>query len=497
MSHNLQNNRKNNVFNILSGFLPAYCRDRAGAIAIMFAFMAPVIIGSAGFALDYAQAYLVQQRLSQAIDAAALAGAASSDDEDAIEEKVKEFFDKNYPPEKLGVTFEPKVRVDGDKVYVTGTAYHATTMLRILGIDKIDVEAKTTVNREVRAIEVALVLDNTGSMSTNNNIRKLKEAAQEFVRIMFDAARNDNLVRIGLVPYANAVRVGSYGLGKNPDGTQYADGEKFVNLPVGWTTTTNHRHTNQKQWFGCVIESNPNGWNPKSKTNDPYPRDVLDNYEGPWDVYDYETSYSSSYNKDDPDMVCLGNKTNCYKHQSHNNPTQNCPYAQIVPLTSDRDKLVAAIGNPQNDTDGMRAYGNTLGNIGMAWGARLISPEKPFTEGSEWDNLFWKKAIIMMTDGVNTNDSHYSAFWRRKNHQLDTADYDNKFAETCEALKEKGVIIYTITFGNNNSIPNTLKGYYRDCASSEDKYTHTNNQDVLVAIFQRIARELSILHISD
>lgn len=495
MSHNQPEVQ---VFGVALSLLKSYVRNRSGAIAIMFALMAPVIIGSAGFALDYAQAYLVQQRLAQAIDAAALAGAASSDDEETITQKVKEFFAENYPPEKLGVTFEPEVRVDGDKVYVTGRAFHATGMLSVLGIDRIDVSAKTTVNREVRAIEVALVLDNTGSMSSNNNIRKLKEAAQEFVRIMFDAARNDNLVRVGLVPYANAVRVGSYGLGKNPDGTQYGDGSVFVNLPAGWTTTDNHRHTNQSRWFGCVIESNPNGWDPKSKTNNPYPRDVLDEYEGPWDVYAYEYSSSANYNASDNDMVCMQSRNrDCYKHYRHTNPTQNCPYAQIVPLTSDRDKLAAAIGNPQNDTDGMRAYGNTLGNIGMAWGARLLSPEKPFTEGSDWDNLFWKKAIIMMTDGENTNDTHYSAFWRRKNHQLTTTDYNNKFAETCRVLKEKGVLIYTITFGNDTSIPNTLKGYYRNCASSEEKYVHTDDPDELVAVFQRIARELSILHISD
>lgn len=55
-------------------FIRRYLCNLSGAIAIMFALMAPVIVGSAGFALDYAMAYLVQQRLAQAIDASALAG---------------------------------------------------------------------------------------------------------------------------------------------------------------------------------------------------------------------------------------------------------------------------------------------------------------------------------------------------------------------------------------------------------------------------------------
>lgn len=470
-----------------------YWVNTTGAIAIMFGLTAPVIIGSAGMALDYAQAYLVQQRLSQAIDAAALAGASSSTDAAVIEQKVRDFFDVNYPPEKSGFTFEPIVQVLGDSVIVTGNAYHETTFLKVLGIHEVDVAASATVNREIRAVEVALVLDNTGSMSTNNNISKLKTASSNFVNIMFDAAQNDNLVKIGLVPYANSVRPGSYALGQYPDGSTYDDGYTFVDLPDGMSFTNSHGTTDRNKWFGCVIEHNADGWELTDLRNDPYPNDVLDDYEGPWEMYRYSTLYNVDDRYEDWEgyFVYGGNEYLLYPDNYH---ARNCPFSQIVPLTSDRDTLLDAIGDPDVTNDGMRAHGNTLGNIGLAWGHRVISPERPFPEGSDWDNVYWKKAIIMMTDGVNTRDSKYSAFWSASHNNLGTGDYNDRFAETCEDMKDKGIIIYTITFSTG---ANNAKDLYRECASSDDKYAHTDDPDELVSVFEGIARELSLLHISN
>lgn len=483
---------KKNIFRKLR-----YFANTSGAIAIMFGLTAPVIVGAAGFAVDFAAAYLVKQRLASAIDAAALAGAASSDNAAEIEQKVKEFFDVNYPPDKVGFTFEPKVNVTSSEVQVTGTATYKTKFLNILSIfnsnaDKIDIEAYTVVSREVRAVEVVLVLDNTGSMSTNNNISKLKKASKNFVDIMFDATSNDNLVKIGLVPYANSVRPGSYALGKYPDGSEYDGGYTFVDLPDGMTFTNNHNTTNRNQWFGCVIEHNEDGWDLEYLRNDPYPSDVFDDYEGPWEMYRYSRLYNvDSRYRDWPGyFVYNGNHYLLYEQDQH---ATNCPYSQIVPLTSDRDKLLDAIGDPDVNNDGMRAHGNTLGNVGLAWGARVISPERPFPEGAEWDNYYWKKAIIMMTDGVNTRDSYYSAYWSAAHNNIGTGDYNNRFSESCEDLKEKGIIIYTVTFSTG---ANSAKDLYKQCASSEDKYKHTDDPDELVAVFEGIARELSILHIS-
>ncbi len=513
-----------------------FIRETSGAIMIAFALMAPVIVGSAGMALDFTYAYLVQQRLQQAIDAAALAAAGASTDEDEINQKIQDFFDANYPEDELGATFVPEVVVDGDQIYVTGNANYTTFFLGLIGVNTISVTASSQVQREIRGLEVVMVLDNTGSMSTNNNIRSLKTAATNFINILFSNTNDPEDVKIGLVPYANSVRIGRYGLGQNPDGTRYADGDVFVNLPAGNVFTNTHSSTD---WYGCVIEyessnynstathvtnskgqlwrtgttcsSNTNcrghGWNPYINTNDPYPDDVLDDYEGPWDIYQfgkvisngqtcgtsggYAASRCSSCNVSD--SKCNQGQCYCWRNASNGGTNDGCPHALVQPLTSDQAKLLAQV--TPNNSAVMTPHGNTLGNIGMVWGSRMISPEPPFEEGVDWDDPYWKKAIVIMTDGDNTENGTYSSFWFTNKNQMTVTKFNQRFEETCEDLKEKGVIIYTVTFAYG--INEDTKGYYRRCASSENQYYDAPTQTDLENVFEQIARELSNIYISN
>lgn len=507
--------------------IASYCKNTGGAIAVAFALMAPVVIGAAGMALDYAQAYLVQQRLAQAVDAAALAGAASSSDQVEIEKRVKDFFDANYPPEKLGVTFEPYVTVNGDLITVSGRARYNTMFLPIIGIDDIDVDAKTVVQREVQGLEVVMVLDNTGSMAWNGNIDALKDASESFINILFDRTSNPNLIRIGMVPYSNSVRIGSYGLGENPDGSQYGDGQPFVTLPPDMDYTTDRTSSD---WYGCVVEHNNNnfhedadyvpntrgqlwqdpggnfdghGWDPRVNTNNPYDYDVLDkDFDGLWDVYAYGRVISrndrcSRYNgySNSRCSSCNGSygrctQDFCFCRLSNNNHGTNrgCPYALVKPMTSDRDDLI-------DHLDTMVPDGNTLGNIGMAWGYRMISPQAPFEEGQAFNDPFWKKAVVMMTDGDNTLNGTYSSYWfrNRNNAVLNVNQLNQRFEETCTALKEQGVTVYTVTFTSN--INDTTKGFYERCASNPAQHFDAPTQEDLIDVFERISRELSNLHI--
>lgn len=501
-----------------------YFRQTSAAIAVAFAVMVPVIIGAAGMALDFSHAYLVQQRLAQALDAAALAAAASSSDEDDIRQKVKDFFDANYPPEKLGATFEPEVEFSGDQIIVTGHAQYNTFFLNAIGINSVPVSARTVVQRQIQGLEVVLVLDNTGSMATNNNIGALKTASESFINILFDNTPDPSYIKVGMVPYSNTVRVGKYGLGQTPDGDTYADGDVFVTLPSGVSYTNDH---SSADWYGCVVEHkesgysssathasgskgqlwkngsswNGHGWNPAVTSNDPYDYDVLDNYEGPWDIYafgrviaqnDKCSNYSNYSDSRCSSCTGTGGKCStgycmCWQSDSNQGTNQGCPYAYIMPLTSDREALI-------DHLDDMTPDGNTLGNIGMAWGYRLISPEAPFQEGSEWDNHYWRKAIVMMTDGDNTENGTYSSYWFTAKNNMSVTKFNQRFAETCEALKEKGVIIYTVTF--TSGINKTTKDYYRNCATTPDQYYDAPSQEDLISVFETISRELSNLHIA-
>lgn len=434
----------------------SWAQDLRGGTAVMFAVAIPVIVGSVGMAVDLSQAYLVKTRLTHALDAAALAAVASESSEADINAKLQQFFDANYPPEKIGMTYDIHATLVGDEVTVTASASYYTSFLQVLGVDSIGVSAQTVVQREVKGVEVAMVLDVTGSMSTNNNIGTLRTAATNFVNIMFERA-DDRFVRIGLVPFATSVNVGPYGLGKNPDGTAYGDGSSFVRNRHGLTYTTSSSST---QWRGCILEG-------------AYPSDVED-HEGPWEMYRY------CRRTNDDVAVCELDS----RGRPRANPNKICPASPVVPLTNDQNKLLTAIS-------GLQADGNTQGNTGMTWGYRLISPEYPFTEGSAWDSEFWSKAVIMMTDGANTINTTYSGYGL--NSTLRTSDLNNRFAETCELLKEQDVIIYTIIF--TTGLPESSKTLFRECATDESKYFYAPSQTDLIDTFETIGRELSNLHI--
>ncbi len=501
-----------------------YGLSTAGAVAVVFGLMVPVLVGSVGVSVDIAQSYLVKQRLGHALDAAALAAAASAaTDEEELEQAVLDFVEMNYPAEKIGAAYDIEAELNGTELTVRASARLDTTFMRIWGHDHVTVSAETIVQREVRGLEVVLVLDNTGSMATNNNIGALKQASESFVNILFDRAGDPDDVKIGIVPYSNSVRVGRYGLGLNPDGSPY-DGDPFVTLPPGVSYSTSHTGTG---WYGCVVEHMDNnyyqpgathqsntkghlwrsgsswrghGWDPATANNDPYPQDVEDTWEGPWDIYYYGKIISNNQRCSDysgfSNARCSSctstsssgrcNQTYCYCWASQ--PNQQCPIASVLPLTSDQSALLSRINQ-------MSPEGNTAGNVGMIWGQRLISPEPPFEEGAEWDSEYWDKAVIMMTDGDNTIDSGstgYSYYGPGSHNNMTVYKMNERFSEVCEALKEQDVIIYTITFYSN--IDDTTKEYYEECATP-GKHFDAPTQEQLVQVFEQISRELSNLHI--
>lgn len=482
----------------MSASFHSYCKNTVGAIAIMFAVMAPLVIGSAGAAVDYAQAYMVQQRLAQAIDAAALAATASSTDAAVIKQKVKDFFNANYPPEKLGASFTPEVFVNGNLVEVSGSAQYDTLFVGVLGINVINVSAETVVQREVKGLEVVLVLDNTGSMATNNNIAKLRTAACEFVEILYgtydpesteDCLDRDGVfvdpqnefVKIGIVPYATSVNVGPYGLGYDDDGANY--GDAFLSNPL------NLAFTNDSDTNICVLEEDDG-------------TDVLD-HAGPWGMYRWcrdredDSAQCNFYNN----YVCnsynsSGSNCKSWSYSAgartvYRAPHYICPQASVLPLGDDMTALKSRISE-------MSANGFTFGNIGMVWGWRMLSPSEPFTEGVDWEDSGWRKVVVMMTDGDNVRSTPYGAYGLNAEHSVSSSNVlDERLEDVCENMDNQNrVTVYTITFeASSGGIDADTRQLYEDCAANGGRHEHVTTSQDLIDVFREIAQELSNLRI--
>lgn len=438
-----------------------YISDLSGVNALIFAVVLPAMVASAGLAVDLANIYNVKNRLGNALDKTALATANSIGTEVELIQIAENFFAANFREDGLGQAYDIEVVFGEKTVEVSAKAYVDLLFMKMFGQDGLDVSAVSEVTRELSGIEVALVLDVTGSMA-GSNMTALKAASTDFLDIMFDRISDADLLRIGIVPYSNAVNVGPYGLGEDVDGSYY--GPDFVvrpdTDPYKNPANIDYNPNSNLDWHGCVLAED-------------YPGDVEDNTASGFGMYRY------------PQVCTSGWGGYCWSYSS--DPNNLCPRTPVVPLTSQKAQLQAAI-------DDLAAEGNTYGNIGMLWGWRLISPEAPFSEGSAYDDPQWRKAVIMMTDGVNLMHPEYSTYGRTNQHDISTNDLNNRFAEICEAMKEEDVLIYTITF--ESGVNESTKAFYRNCATVESMYKHAPDSAELENIFRSIANQLSRLHIS-
>ncbi len=194
----------------LRRFCATFRKAARGNVAIIFALaLVPILAGIAG-AIDFSRAYIVRERLTSALDAAGLA--IGSLPEGLSQEELKlragKFFDANYPAYELGVPGELQVTESDGHIYLTASASLPTALLNILGIDELDIDAQVRIVRESSKIELVMVLDNTGSMS-GSKLSALKTSAAEMINILFGDEANPDHVKVGLVPFAAAVNVGS------------------------------------------------------------------------------------------------------------------------------------------------------------------------------------------------------------------------------------------------------------------------------------------------
>lgn len=436
----------------MKSFMRAFLGETSGATAVVFALSIPMFIGAAGIAVDLAQAYNIKTRLGNAVDKAALAAGSTTGGVEEIETQVRRFIDANYQEDRLGETYDITVGFGDGTVQVTGRARVPTTFMRILGHDYIEVYQETVVKRELAGVEVALVLDVTGSMA-GNNITALRTASTNFLNIMFSRISDPDYLRIGIVPFSASVNVGAAGASfvNWPTSDPYKTPSSIVYDSGSSGTTTN--------WRGCILERAS-------------PLDTRDDETPNWGMYRYPRICSQYYSNG----TC--------RTYSNNNPNTGCTVNRIVPLTNSQSTLQTAI-------NGLAATGNTYINVGLVWGWRVLSPTAPFTQGSEYGDPDWSKTIILMTDGDNVPLNTYSAYGA--NPGISAAQLNARMMTVCQNAKDAGVTIYSITF--QSGISNSTRDLFRQCATDSDKYFDAPSNEDLVTAFESIANQLSQLHI--
>ncbi len=488
--------------------------NRANVAMIFGLSLVPVIL-AAGSAIDVSRALVVRSRLSQALDAAGLAvGGTIGLTEAQTQQLAQNYFDANYPAGALGVPGTLFVSQSGNIVSLSATATLNTMIMSIVGIDTMTVGSAAEITRESRGLEVALVLDNTGSMYWNGKIGALRNSATSLINILFGENAFPENLKVSLVPFVTSVniRASSFDMDwmdVNAAATHH--GENFDESGGEINHFDLFDGISNTQWKGCVeLRAAP------YDTEDTAPD--IGNPDTLWVPYFWPdepsgfSGYHNSYRSDGIGGSPQVRQANAAKYNgssvsidefpsSTRGPNKSCPQT-LLPLTNDRDDILDNISQ-------MRPWFNSGTNIaaGLAWGWRILSPTPPFSEGVAYDDEDWQKAIVLLTDGRNEvvaqsthNVSDYTGYGYLSQQRLGTqvnetavTRVNERVAEMCTKVKAQGIRVYTITFQLSDP---DVEAIFDACATDPALHFRSPTNAELEQAFQAIAQDLSNLRLS-
>lgn len=320
-------------------------RDERGSIAVIFALSLTAIIAGVGAALDYARLSNTRTELQSALDAALLIAGkeALATGRKASRAAIVTAMKSNLPADLKG--FADQVRIEQTDSKLTGSL-SGTVVNRFgafLGIERSGVAVATSVPLGSTRLDVALVLDSTGSMGQLGKMDALKSSANQLIDTLASTRQGGTEIAIGVVPFATQVRV------------------ETSHAAASWIALRKNQaiaaeNTDAATWDGCVMDRDA----PNNRKRDvPSPAKASEVY-----------------------------------------PAQNClqPKLQrILPLTTNLPQVKTHI-------EALVPDGTTNTTIGMAWGYNVLNPDAPLGSGAAPASRKPVRVMVFLTDGLNTKD---------------------------------------------------------------------------------------------
>ncbi len=488
------------------GFARRFRRDESGATVTMFAFAGVAVICMAGAVVDYGRLSKAHSGLQAATDSAALAAARlPSKDAATMRAAADKFFIANtsgMAGQNIQIT-KFDFQESSGTVTIESSGVLDTTLMSIIGFTTMGFSSRSAALKEVTGtVEMALVLDNTWSMSDSaggggSKITVLKSAAKNLVNTVL--AQGGTNVKIGIVPFADYVNVG---VGNR--------NQAWMSVPADYSTTT----TTPAVPYSCKTIST------KQVCTKGAPKTCTSTTDGVVSTYDC-TPQTCVQQPITPYQSCSGPtpaKTTVTNYKWYgcvlsrktgelrlNDSEPTSPYTgflgtsqrclnPIVPLTSDKTVLTSAIDNLIINIGGYKPSTYIPG--GLIWGVNVLSPTAPFAEAKAYDtaNKMPRKALVLMTDGANTlyfrnSDGTHQAV--RNNGDVTTTNLDT--SKICDYAKSKKIEVFTVAFAVTDVAAKTM---LQGCATSAGHYYDATDAAALTAAFQSIGQSLTSLRLS-
>jgi Flp pilus assembly protein TadG len=151
--------------------------------------------------------------------------------------------------------------------------------------------------------------------------------------------------------------------------------------------------------------------------------------------------------------------------------------------------------------DSLNPVGYTYHDIGMIWGARMISNGGIFGADNPdtFNGMPVARHIIYMTDGLLDTDRYaYTAYGIEDIDERVTggtfseqdARHRQRFRMICNAAKGKNVSIWVIAFAT------TATAELTECASNSNQISTISNRDALIAKFREIGNNIGALRLT-
>ncbi len=464
--------------------LKEFSKSTRANVAIVFGLAAIPVVMAGGMAVDYMGASKSQSALQQAVDDAALAaGASDLDGQAELENLVDKFLNRNGSYEVVDKLTKIRVIKTSDKkIKVVAKGKVNTRFMGLVGYRKLKIKATAVVNRDFGNMELALVLDNTGSMNADGKLASLKTSAKILIKELFDNKGSTAELKIGIVPFSKYVNIGLENRDENwldveDDTSEEVTATRDITRQIPGSerncgtrsyTTTNDGATTTSSYYACDYDYEVTG------------------------TEDYTYTVSSTWNG------CVGSRDYPLNVEDRR-PNVKIPGLMNVNCARPITKLTDSQSTLENEIDALTATDETYLPAGLMWGWRMLSRIAPIKDAVSYPKMSRKgytKAIVLMTDGINTQKPLYPT---HSSDGGDPATTNALTAELCTNIKNSGsnddekIVIYAVTFAVTDPV---VKNLLRDCATNSSYYFDASDPFALTAAFRNIAKSLITLRLA-
>lgn len=442
-----------NIIDFLCRRLREFRSANCANVTVTFALATIPMVGFVGAAVDYSHANLVKAAMQAAADSTALMVSknAATLSTSALQTKANDYFKALFTrPEATDLSVTAVYTANsgtGAKVVVNASSIVKTNFMGLVGVNQMTVGVESQVKWGNTRMRVALALDTTGSMAEDGKMSALKTATKSLLTTLKNAASQDGDVYVSIIPFSKDVNVGRSNYSQS--WVDFTDHSGFN----GWDSLNGYcSNNNYDDQDSCT--SHGKTWTPKAHSN--WNGCVTDRDQ------DYDTTNASPN---------INTKATLFPAEQYG----SCPEA-LLALTYNWTAL-------NNKIDDLSPDGNTNQNIGLQWAFQSLTAS-PFTIPAKDPNYKYSEVIILVTDGLNTQNRYSTS----------QSTIDARELKTCANAKAAGITIYTM-FINTGGDP--TQAVLKSCASSADKFIEIKQANQVLSAFNTIGTALSNLRIAE